>query len=44
MKLGGQVIYAGPLGRNSRSLVDYFEVNRDFDFIGLFQDLWFLLA
>ncbi|XP_065867197.1 pleiotropic drug resistance protein 2-like isoform X3 [Euphorbia lathyris] len=26
MKRGGQVIYAGPLGRNSHKLVEYFEV------------------
>ncbi|CAA6672145.1 unnamed protein product [Spirodela intermedia] len=25
MKLGGQVIYAGPLGQGSRSLIEYFE-------------------
>ncbi|KAK9054719.1 hypothetical protein SSX86_025798 [Deinandra increscens subsp. villosa] len=25
LKRGGQVIYAGPLGRNSRNIVDYFE-------------------
>jgi hypothetical protein len=25
MKRGGQLIYAGPLGRQSQSLVDYFE-------------------
>lgn len=25
MKRGGQVIYAGPLGKNSKELVDYFE-------------------
>ncbi|XP_078438613.1 ABC transporter G family member 10-like [Wolffia australiana] len=27
MKLGGQVIYAGQLGRSSQNLVDYFEVS-----------------
>ncbi|KAL6327277.1 hypothetical protein AAG906_017834 [Vitis piasezkii] len=27
MKRGGQVIYAGPLGRNSHKLVEYFEVS-----------------
>lgn len=26
MKRGGQLIYAGPLGRNSRKLVEFFEV------------------
>ncbi|XP_027068458.2 ABC transporter G family member 39-like [Coffea arabica] len=26
MKRGGRVIYAGPLGRNSQKLIDYFEV------------------
>lgn len=27
MKRGGQVIYAGPLGRRSHLLVEYFEVS-----------------
>jgi hypothetical protein len=27
MKRGGQVIYAGPLGRHSHKLVEYFEVS-----------------
>lgn len=27
MKRGGQVIYAGPLGRQSHKLVEYFEVS-----------------
>ena len=27
MKKGGQVIYGGPLGRNSHKLIEYFEVN-----------------
>ncbi|MQM16819.1 hypothetical protein Taro_049778 [Colocasia esculenta] len=27
MKMGGQVIYAGPLGRHSQKLVEYFEVS-----------------
>lgn len=27
MKRGGQIIYAGPLGRNSHNLVQYFEVS-----------------
>jgi len=27
MKRGGQVIYGGPLGRNSQNLIEYFEVN-----------------
>lgn len=27
MKRGGQVIYAGPLGRYSHKLVEYFEVS-----------------
>lgn len=26
MKIGGQMIYAGPLGRHSQSVIDYFEV------------------
>lgn len=26
MKRGGQVIYSGPLGRNSHKVVEYFEV------------------
>ena len=26
MKRGGQVIYSGPLGRNSRKVTEYFEV------------------
>ena len=30
MKRGGQVIYAGPLGRQSHKLVEYFEVNFHF--------------
>ncbi|MCI74791.1 hypothetical protein A2U01_0096055, partial [Trifolium medium] len=25
MKTGGQVIYGGPLGRNSEKLIEYFE-------------------
>ena len=28
MKRGGQVIYSGPLGRNSHKVVEYFEVNK----------------
>lgn len=27
MKRGGQVIYAGPLGRHSDKLIEYFEVS-----------------
>ena len=27
MKRGGQVIYAGPLGRHSHKLIEYFEVS-----------------
>lgn len=30
MKRGGQVIYAGPLGRQSHKLVEYFEVSVEF--------------
>lgn len=30
MKRGGQVIYAGPLGRQSHKLVEYFEVGVEF--------------
>lgn len=27
MKVGGQMIYTGPLGRNSQDLLDYFQVS-----------------
>ena len=27
MKLGGQLIYAGPLGRRSEKLIEYLEVS-----------------
>lgn len=30
MKRGGQTIYMGPLGQRSHKLVEYFEVNIDF--------------
>ena len=29
MKRGGQVIYAGPLGRHSQKLIEYFEVSKE---------------
>ena len=32
MKRGGQVIYAGPLGRHSHKLVEYFEVSDNYFF------------
>lgn len=46
MKRGGQVIYAGPLGRQSHKLVEYFEVSFPLvlilytSFISDFNALW----
>ena len=36
MKRGGQVSYAGPLGRNSHKLIEYFEVSIFFHVCSLF--------
>lgn len=33
MKRGGQVIYAGPLGRCSQKLIEYFEVSITCDMV-----------
>lgn len=35
MKRGGQLIYGGPLGRNSHKIIEYFEVLRVLDYIFL---------
>lgn len=38
MKRGGRVIYAGPLGRESHKLIEYFEVSLPFfPFCGWFS-------
>ena len=36
MKLGGQVIYAGPLGRHSCKLIEYFEVSLTYNAFSYF--------
>ena len=39
MKRGGQVSYAGPLGRNSHKLIEYFEVSIFFHVCSLFFNI-----
>ena len=40
MKRGGQIIYVGPLGRNSPNLVEYFEVSIFFSSIPTFDSIY----